>query len=309
VTLPVAVVVVTWNSAREIEKCLDSLPGVAEIVVVDNASCDQTAAVAASRHPRVRVLSNTENLGFAAAANQGVRATTSPLVLFLNPDAALADPLDPLVEALGEPGVAAAAGRLRDEAGSTQIGFNLRAFPTLGSLAAEALLLNRLWPSNPLNRRYRCLGLDHARPQDVDQPAGAFLMVRRDVLETVGGWDERFHPLWFEDVDLCLRIRRAGFRIRYVPACSARHQGGHSLARISVQDKQLYWYRSLLSYTDKHFSKPARSLVRAAVAVGALLRWFASWGRSEERRSYRTVLTLALGRRTAGTQVQPHALT
>jgi GT2 family glycosyltransferase len=104
-------------------------------------------------------------------------------------------------------------------------------------------------------------------------------------------------------------MRQAGYRIRYVPSCAARHQGAHSLERISLEDKQVYWYGSLLSYTGKHFSVPARWLVRAAVALGAVLRFLASLGRTEERRSYRRVMVLALGRRTAKTLVQPHVLT
>jgi N-acetylglucosaminyl-diphospho-decaprenol L-rhamnosyltransferase len=309
VSLPVAAVIVTYNSAKEIDKCLDSLQNVAEVVVVDNASSDLTPGLAAGRGSRVQVIVNGENRGFAAAANQGVRATVSPLVLFLNPDAALVIGLEEMVEQLQAGGAGAAGGRLIDAKGETQIGFNIRKFPTPAGLVAEALLVNRLWPSNPLNRRYRCLDLDHTKPQDVEQPAGAFLMVRRDVLEAVGGWDERFHPLWFEDVDLCRRMRQAGYRIRYVPSCAARHQGAHSLERISLEDKQVYWYGSLLTYTGKHFSVPARWLVRAAVALGAVLRFLASLGRTEERRSYRRVMVLALGRRTAKTLVQPHVLT
>ncbi len=301
-TPPVAVVVVTWNSAGDIERCLDSiLDNAAEIVVVDNASEDGTPRLAASRSPQVRLIANRENRGFAGAANQGIAATRSPLLLFLNPDAALVTGLEDMVTELQAPGIAAATGRLLDENGEIQRGFNVRAFPTPASLAAEALLVNRLWPCNPLNRRYRCLDLDYSRPQDIEQPAGAFLMVRRDALAAVGGWDQRYYPLWFEDVDLCRRLRAAGYRIRYVPACAARHRGGRSAARISVQDKPFYWYGSLLSYSDKHFSRPARWLVRAAVAAGAVLRGLASAARPKERRSYCRVMMLALGRRTVDT--------
>ena len=304
----VAVVVVTDNSAEEIDNCLDSLENVAEIVVVDNGSADATTRLVAERGERVRLLANRENRGFAAAANQGVQATVSPLVLFLNPDAALVTGLEALVDEFQAPQVGAAGGRLLDD-GGTQIGFNIRSFPTPAGLAAEALLVNRLWPRNPVNRRYRGLDLDYERVQDVDQPAGAFLMARRAALEAAGGFDEWFFPVWFEDVDLCLRIRQAGYRIRYVPVCAARHRGGHAVARISVEQKQVYWYRSLLGYSDKHFSAPARWLVRAAVLLGSILRLLASVGRREDCRSYGKVMGLALGRRTVETQVQPHVLT
>lgn len=306
---PVAAIVVSCNSAAEIGDCLASLGGVAEVVVVDNASADDTRQVVSRGHPQVRVIANRENRGFAAAANQGVSATTCPLVLFLNPDAVLTTDLAPLAAALEAPGVGAAGGRLVDSEGRTQIGFTVRAFPTAWSLVSEALLLNRLWPRNPVNRRYRCLDLDHEQAQDVDQPAGAFLLARREALEAVGGWDERFFPLWFEDVDLCRRWRQAGYRIRYVPDCRARHRGAHSLAAISVVQKQIYWYRNLLRYSDKHFSIPLRLMVRASVALGAVLRFVASLGSRRIGNAYGKVLGLALGRQAAEERVQPHVLT
>lgn len=309
-TPAVAAVVVTYNSAAVIDNCLRSLENVAETVVVDNGSTDETGRVVGQHGKGVRWIANPENRGFAAAANQGVRATVNPLVLFLNPDARLVRGLEAMVEEIQAPGVGAVGGRLVDEKGQTQAGFNIRAFPTPASLAFEALLVNRLWPSNPANRRYRCLDLDPGRAQDVDQPAGAFLMVRRDVLESIGLWDERFYPLWFEDVDLCRRIRQAGYRIRYVPGCVARHRGAHSLAAISVEQKQIYWYRNFLSYTGKYFSLPARAGMRVAVFLGAVLRFFAALGRGESCRFYGKVMVLALGRRAVqARQVQPHVLT
>ena len=126
----VAAVVVTYNSASEVDNCLRSLENVAEIVVVDNGSQDDTCRVVGQHRKGVRFIANPENRGFAGAANQGVRATVSPLVLFLNPDAALLDGVQPLVEQLKGPGVGAVAGRLVNGAGETQIGFNVRAFPT-----------------------------------------------------------------------------------------------------------------------------------------------------------------------------------
>jgi GT2 family glycosyltransferase len=307
-TLAVAVVVVTHNSAAVIDNCLRSLENVAEIVVVDNGSADDTCRVVQNRRG-VRMIANPDNRGFAAAANQGVRATASPLVLFVNPDVRLVSDLHPLCEELERDDIGAATGRLVDERGRTQVGFNVRAFPRPASLAFEALLLNRIWPSNPVNRRYRCLDLDYERPQDVEQPAGAFLLGRRDVLERVGMWDERFYPVWFEDVDLCRRMRQAGYRIRYVPASRAEHQGAHSVAQIPLDRKQLYWYGSLLTYVDKHFSPAARAGMRLWVALGALLRMLGAAVRGEHWQSYSRVVGLALRRPTEARQVQPNVLT
>ncbi|HZS51836.1 MAG TPA: glycosyltransferase family 2 protein [Bryobacterales bacterium] len=308
--LPVAAIVVTYNSELEIDNCLKSLENVAEIVVVDNGSADRTCEVAAGRRIRVQLIANSENRGFAGAANQGAEATSSPLLLFLNPDAAVVSGLEALVRQFGDPSVGAATGRLVDAAGRAQLGFNVRSFPTPASLACELLAVNRLWPGNPVNRRYRCLDMDYHRPQNVEQPAGAFLMVRREVLRRVGGWDERFFPLWFEDVDLCRRIAGAGYSIWYVPGCVAQHRGAHSLASVPAGQRRLYWYGSLLSYSNKHFSPSARAAIRLSVLLGASLRMAASLVRGREWQSYETVMRMALRRRKQETrQVQPHVLT
>ncbi len=289
----VSIVVVTFHSAGHIARCLRSVRGVGEIVVVDNASTDDTCAVIAREAPGVKLIRNARNRGFAAAANQGVAATVNPFVLLLNPDAVLNNSLQPLVDQCVSPEVGAAAGKLVDENGQAQAGFNVRTFPTPTALLFEILLLNRLWPRNPVNRRYRCLDVDLEQLQDVDQPAGAFLMVRRDVLNEVQGLDESFYPIWFEDVDLCRRIRGAGYRIRYVPSCIARHAGGHSVNSVSVEERYLAWYGNLLRFNYKHFPKGIHRCLHIIVLMGLRLRWlvcFAGAGTRAERKAYARVI-------------------
>ncbi len=95
-----------------------------------------------------------------------------------------------------------------------QSGFTIRRFPTPAALIFELFGINRLWPSNPVNRHYRYLDRDLDQPGPVEQPAGAFLMTRRDVWESLHGFDESFHPVWFEDVDYCKRASGSGYQIR-----------------------------------------------------------------------------------------------
>src|SRR5262245_55724890 len=206
------IVIVTYNSALEIGACLDAaMKTGAEIVVVDNASQDQTIAEVGSRG--VRLIANSTNRGFAAAANQGFAVLDTDYVLLLNPDSVLLTGIEPLGEGCAQPDVAGAGGRLLDAEGKPQIGFMVRGLPTLASLILECLLLNRVWPGNPVNRRSRALDLDYDSPQEVEQPAGAFLMVRRAVWQELGGFDERFFPLWFEDVDFCRRAIDRGYKL------------------------------------------------------------------------------------------------
>jgi GT2 family glycosyltransferase len=289
----VSIVIVSFHSAGHIARCLRSVRGAGEVVVVDNASTDETCAVVTREAPGVKLIRNDRNRGFAAAVNQGIAATGNPFVLLLNPDAVLNNSLQPLVDQCLSPEVGAAGGKLVDGNGQSQAGFNVRTFPTPMALLFEILLVNRLWPRNPVNRRYRCLDADLEQLGDVDQPAGAFLMVRRDVLSQVQGLDESFYPIWFEDVDLCLRIRDAGYRIRYVPNCIARHAGGHSVNSVSVEERYLAWYGNLLRFNYKHFSKGIHRCLHIILLMGLRLRWFvclAGAGTRAERKAYASVI-------------------
>lgn len=272
-----SIVIVTFNSAEHIEACLRSLnePGW-ERIVVDNASTDATVERARAV-PEVLVLANPENRGFAAAVGQGVRAARGSLLLLLNPDVtAEAGALGALRAAVEPDGVVAAGGRLLNPDGTTQVGFVVRRFPTLARALAEVLLLNRLFPGNLWNTRYRYLDLNYDQPAEVEQPAGACLLVKRGAWEAVGGLDEEFFPLWFEDVDFCRRLRARGGRILYEPGARFRHAGGHSLDSLGSSARQLYWYQNLLRYFRKHHSPPAVAVLRAGILVGMLLRMLAT---------------------------------
>ncbi len=163
-----------------------------EVVVVDNASSDGT--VAEVRNRGVRLVANPTNRGFAAAVNQGFSALETRYVLLLNPDAELLGGLKDLCAACDLPGSAGAGGKLLDAQDRPQIGFMVRQLPTPLILTLEALLLNRILPNNPVNRRYRGLQLNYNVRIPVEQPAGAFLMVRRAVWQELGGFDESFFP-------------------------------------------------------------------------------------------------------------------
>ncbi|HXN45239.1 MAG TPA: glycosyltransferase family 2 protein [Bryobacteraceae bacterium] len=267
----IGVVVVAYNSEREIGRCLDSLPESVETVVVDNASQDGTRREVASR-PSVKLIANPWNRGFAAGANQGIGALDCDLVLLLNPDVELVSALDALVSQFDAPGVAAAGGRLLASDGSSQAGFMVRRLPTPWTLVFETLGLNRLWRGNPVNRRYRCFDLDPDVEATVEQPAGAFLMIRRTVWRQLGGFDESFFPVWFEDVDFAKRAAMAGHRIRYSPRTVAKHSGGHSVGQLPRSTRDLYWCGSLLEYTFKHFARAEAMAICASVVAGSLLR-------------------------------------
>jgi GT2 family glycosyltransferase len=235
--------------------------------VVDNASTDQTVDLVRRRsavNSCVKLVANRENRGFAAGANQGFHETVGDPILLLNPDVQLRAPLTLLIEACHKHGLA--AGQLTASDGNAQAGFTIRRFPTPATLAFELLGINRLWPGNPVNRRYRYVGRDLNCEGLVEQPAGAFLMARRDVWERLGGLDEDFHPVWFEDVDFCQRASAAGYGIQYVPQVRGEHLGGHSVRKLPAGRMEVYWYDILLRYGAKYFRPwPYRGICLVAV--------------------------------------------
>lgn len=273
-------IVVTHNSAAAISACLEALAGQdCEIVIIDNASGDQTLQRVrefAASHP-IRLIMNEQNLGFAAAVNQGAREAAGDVLLILNPDA-IAEPnaIAALISCLENTRADAAGGALISEDGQPARGFAYRRLPGLPALACEALLINQLWPGNPVNRRYRCLDADYSRQQEVEQPAGACLAVTRTMWDMLGGFDEQFFPVWFEDVDFCRRLHDRGGRIRYCPEARFRHSGAHSVGQLSFRARQIFWYGNMLLYARKYFTTGQVRLLRLAILGGMLLRSLAA---------------------------------
>jgi N-acetylglucosaminyl-diphospho-decaprenol L-rhamnosyltransferase len=273
-------IVVTYNSAETISACLEALAQEdCEIVVVDNASQDDTV-------PRVeevvawhelRLLTNDHNCGFAAAANQGTRAATGDVLLVLNPDA-IAEPgaVKALLQCMESTQAAAAGAALLGRDGQPARGFAFRRLPSLATLLCEVTLVNRLWAGNPINRRYRCLAADHSQLQEIEQPAGACLAVLRGAWDAIGGFDEQFFPLWFEDVDFCERLLARHCKIVYCPLARLRHSGAHSVRKLSFRNQQVFWYTNMLRYARKHFSSRQVGVLRAAIIAGMLLRSLAA---------------------------------
>jgi GT2 family glycosyltransferase len=269
-------IVVTYNSGAAIAACLDALTHEdCAIIVVDNASSDDTVRRVeefAKRYP-ARLLADEQNRGFGAAVNQGAREASGDVLLILNPDAT-AEPgaVAAMLSCMTSTEADAVGGALLEINGQPARGFAFRRLPTLWALIFEATLVNQLWPGNPVNRRNRCLDADYSRQQEVEQPAGACLAVRRTAFERVGSFDEQFFPVWFEDVDLCKRLRDQGSRIFYCPEARFHHGGAHSVGQLSFRDKQLFWYGNMLRYARKHFSSGQVFLLRLAIIKGMLLR-------------------------------------
>lgn len=314
-----SIVIVTWNSERWIERCLRSVAAACdgllyEVTVYDNASTDATlrsvdavAAETAGEALRdVRVIRGSENAGFAAATNRAIAASRGEYVFLLNPDCQLdAGALRVLRDFLASHSeVAAAVPLLVDESGDSQREFQLRRLPTLRTLAYDALAVDRVMPRNRATARHRYRDLDLTRPQRVEQPAAAALLLRRRVLDEVGMFDEQFAPAWFEDVDYCRRLAAAGEPVFVVPAAGARHFGGSSLENLSFGEFTDFWYRNMWRYAVKWFPRAKAEALRWIITLSMILRCGAALagivppqaGRWEAFHAYRHVMERAFRR-------------
>jgi N-acetylglucosaminyl-diphospho-decaprenol L-rhamnosyltransferase len=264
------VVVVTYNSAAEIGACLEAMSAAApatahEIVVVDNASADGTAALVRSRWPQVRVIEAGGNLGFARANNLGIRATSAELVLLLNPDTVpMAGAIDRLVAVLdAQPDVGVAGPRLVDGAGRAELSFGAMIGP-LAELRQKLLTRGHAlgWP---VAARVERASRQASFP---DWVSGACLLIRRADLERAGLLDERYF-LYTEDVDLCAAVRAQGRRVRFSPEAEVVHARGASRASSRGPAEHAY-RRSQLAFYRKHHPRWAPILVAYLKVRGRL---------------------------------------
>lgn len=283
-------VVVAYANEDTIRACvapLCELPDV-HVVVVDNAP--DHGSIAAVRDLPLEAVPSPRNGGFAAGCNQGIARGRAPYVLLLNPDASLdATDLRALAAVLdGDPGVGLVAPRILD--GDGAVALSQRRFPQLRSTWAQALFLHRLLPHAAWTDEVVRDAAAYARPGSPDWVSGACMLIRRDVLERIGGLDERY-LLYCEDIDVCHAVRAAGFDIRYEPAATARHREGGSAPRSSLL---ALLARNRVLYARKHHGLPRAIGEALGVAVGHAVRLPLALARPALARGHAAALRAAL---------------
>ena len=273
----VDIVIVNWNSQRLLRECLAALDQstIAErlnVILVDNASTDGSAEALATERAQLDIVRNTQNRGFAPACNQGAKEGRAPLLLFVNPDVRVRP--DTMAAAMrylddrGHCGVGVLGVQLTDAGGHVQR--CCARTPTPATLLLQTLFLDRLFPA--LVRPHFLTEWDHGDTRPVDQVMGAFLMIRRALFEQLGGFDERFF-LYYEDVDLCLAARQAGWTVVHYAGAQASHTGGGSTA--AVKDRRLYHHaRSRMAYVAKRHGRGAAILLAGLILFAEMpIRW------------------------------------
>jgi len=262
-----SVIVVSWNTRELLRACLASLQqelivltgssalNDVEVFVVDNASADQSAEMVAEAFPWVRLTANVDNKGFAAGNNQALADATGQFVLLLNPDTEIkSGALKTLLTFFDtHPKAGVVAPQLLNTDGSIQR--SCRAFPTFLGMVFELIGLSRMFPAGSSYgqkfREYKMLDWNHDDERQVDQPEGACLMIKRQLLDEIGTLDEGFFML-FEEVDWCFRAKKAGWEIWFTPSAQVVHHYGQSIKQVKVR-MILSSHRGLYRFWHKHY--------------------------------------------------------
>ncbi|MCB0323554.1 MAG: glycosyltransferase [Bdellovibrionales bacterium] len=295
----VTAIIVNYNSGPRVAACVEALRDAKreltgslglDLVVVDNASTDDSCRTLQQRVSLsdFRLEALRENLGFGGAINHAARLFPADAFLVLNPDVVItADAIVHLADALNDYSLLGLVSPvLVSNDGCVQHGFSVRRFPTLGATLAELFFLHRLWPSNPWTSSYGYADdpllrayldrdavsdaaphEDGAAPVLVEQPAGACLLLRAEAFRAAQGFDERYWPAWFEDVDLAKRLFAKRIYAGIVAQARAVHEGGYSVSALPDGRFAEIWYGNLRRFWTAHGTKAERFILRAALPV------------------------------------------
>ncbi len=255
----ISIVIITYKEdlavLRECFASVAALIGVdAEVFVVDNGGRDETRSLLAEVLPNATYMPNPNNRGFAAAVNQGMRKATGEYVLLLNPDTMLPPTtLENMVahmDADTDVGIGSCIIRYPD--GTLQE--SIRRFPTFVDQLIILFKLPHVFPR--LVDTYMMRDVDQTATQNVDSIMGAFMMIRRSVIDRIGYFDERYF-IWFEEVDYCKMARKVGFGIRSYGDCTVVHHKGHMFNQLATIRKQKWIRQSMRKYFRKHHGIPS----------------------------------------------------
>lgn len=291
--MDVSIAIVSYNTCDLLRRCLETVAESGtqrpcEIIVVDNASADGSPRMVAEEFPQVRLVANSENLGYSRAVNEAIRGASGRYVLILNPDIeVIPGSIDALAQHMDEnPGTGIAGGKLLNPDGTLQ--YSCRTFYTLSTLLHRRTVLGKLFPNSRVVRDHLMLDWDHESEREVDWMLGACLMVRKEAITDVGLMDERFF-MYFEDVDWCYRMKQHGWRVIYVADAPMRHvhrresaQGGglfnrRILAHLSSMFRFFDKWNTLLYRARKHRDLMVGGLLLGGDLVGVSAAFVAAF--------------------------------
>jgi N-acetylglucosaminyl-diphospho-decaprenol L-rhamnosyltransferase len=254
-----------------VEACLSEIASsrvAAEIIVVDNASSDAYPTKLAGLSPLIRIICNEKNLSFSVANNIAIRSGNGRYVLILNDDAVLQEgSLSLMLRKMdSNPRIGAVGPKLLNPDGSLQEHFTNRRFPHVRGIMLSFLGIERRLATSPFWRDLLTLDQEPQHSGETDHVAGACLLARRAALEDVNLFDEKFH-YWFEDTDLCYRLKRVGWMIIYLAEAPVVHYGSASLNKINDSERTTMFLRSLMLFYSKNERPWKRLLLRFSLML------------------------------------------
>ncbi|MBN1341545.1 MAG: glycosyltransferase family 2 protein [Phycisphaerae bacterium] len=271
----VSVIVVSWNTRALLRECLASVfdragPVRFEVIVVDNGSRDGSPDMVSQEFPRVRLIRNDENRGFAAANNQGIAVAGGRYVLLLNSDTTVLDEAIARAVVFSDEHPDTAVVGCRTFLPSGQLQHNCFQFPSLLNLLLSMSRLARRFPRSRFFGRQRLTWWDYDTPREVDAVAGCFMLVRREAIEDVGPMSESYF-MYSEDTDWCWRFRRSGWKVMYTPDATIVHVHRGSSSQSST-GMHVLERRSLLLFLEKRSGRMVRATANLMFLTGSLLR-------------------------------------
>ena len=258
------------NLLGSIDKAVKNIS--TEIIIVDNASDDGSVEILREKFPKIKLIANKENVGFGVANNQALESAKGKYFLLINPDAIVKeDTLIKMLEFFSKTPQAGIAGcKVLNPDGSLQFACR-RSFPGPWTSFTKVMGLSKLFPKSRLFARYNLTYLDENQTYEVDAVSGAFLMMRKEVYEKIGGFDEQFF-MYGEDLDLCYRAQKSGFKVFFVHNTEIIHYKGESTKRSSLDETKIF-YDAMHLFVRKHFSSSfiVESILQVAIIFRKLI--------------------------------------
>lgn len=256
--IDLSIIIVNYNVKEFLLNLLDSIKKAidkitVEIIVVDNASDDGSVDVLKEKFPEVKLIINEKNIGFGAANNLALKEAKGKYFLLLNPDTIIReDTLTKMIEFFEtHPDCGIAGCKVLNPDGTLQLACR-RGFPGPWTSFTKVMGLSKLFPKSRLFAKYNLTYLDENQTYEVDAVSGAFLMMRREVYEKIGGFDSQFF-MYGEDLDLCYRAQKANYKVYYVHSTEIIHYKGESTKRSKIDETKLF-YDAMHLFVKKHFS-------------------------------------------------------
>jgi len=279
--MSLSIVIVNYNTETLLKDCLKSVYAGANgtplsISVVDNNSRDNSVAMVKSCFPKVQVVENPCNVGFSKANNIVISHSDSDYILLLNPDTLIIDDaIERMVKFMEDnPGVGIAGCKVLNRDGTLQLACR-RSIPTPRVAFFRLSGLSRLFPKSRIMAEYNLTYTSPEQTHEVGAVSGAFLMIRRKVVEEIGMLDERFF-MYGEELDWCLRAKRAGWSVMYHPAAQIIHYKGESTKHNS-RKAAFEFYRAMYLFHRKHFAGDHSFIGNGLIYLGICLKAFAAW--------------------------------